>query len=70
MGILNFFFWLGGAVHQQISGLILAEFPKLNGHTPVAAYQTVFWFCVGSVGLSIILVALSTEHRTRQSTIT
>ena len=70
MGILNFFFWLGGAVHQQISGLILAEFPKLNGHTPVAAYQTVFWLCVGSVGLSIMLVALSTEHRPRSSTVT
>jgi sugar phosphate permease len=70
LGILNLFFWLGGAVHQQISGLILAEFPKLNGHTPVAAYQTVFWLCLGSVGLSIILVAFSTEHRPPHSTIT
>ena len=70
MGVLNFFFWLGGAVHQQISGLILAEFPKLNGNTPVAAYQAVFWFCVGSVGLSIVFVALSTEHRPRPSTVT
>ena len=63
MGILNLFFWLGGAVYQQVSGLILAEFPKLDGHTPVAAYQAVFWLCLGSVGLSIILVALSKEHR-------
>ena len=63
MGILNLFFWLGGAVYQQASGLILAEFPKLNGHTSVAAYQAVFWLCLGSVGLSIILVALSKEHR-------
>ena len=70
MGILNLFFWLGGAVYQQVSGLILAGFPKLNGHTPVTGYQAVFWLCLGSVGLSIILVALSKEHRPAQSTIT
>jgi sugar phosphate permease len=68
MGILNLFFWLGGAVYQQVSGLILAGFPKLDGHTPIAAYQAVFWLCLGSVGLSITLVALSKEHRPAQST--
>jgi sugar phosphate permease len=61
MGILNLFFWLGGAVYQQVSGLILTGFATPNGHTPVAAYQAVFWLCLGSVGLSIILVALSKE---------
>ncbi|HJR51641.1 MAG TPA: MFS transporter, partial [Gemmatimonadales bacterium] len=63
MGILNLFFWLGGAVYQQVSGLILAEFSKLDGHTPVAAYQAVFWVCLASVGISIALVALSREAR-------
>jgi sugar phosphate permease len=63
MGMLNLFFWLGGAVYQQVTGLILAGFPKVNGHTPVAAYQAVFWLCLGSVTLSIILVALSRERR-------
>ena len=63
MGILNLFFWLGGAVYQQVSGLILAEFPKVDGNTPVVAYQAVFWLCLASVGLSIILVALSKELR-------
>jgi hypothetical protein len=62
MGILNLFFWLGGAVYQQVSGLIVSAFPQPGGHTPVAAYQAVFWLCLASVGLSIILVALSTEH--------
>jgi sugar phosphate permease len=63
MGILNLFFWLGGAVYQQVSGLIVSAFPQPGGHTPVAAYQAVFWSCLASVGLSIILVALSHEHR-------
>ena len=63
MGILNLFFWLGGAVYQQVSGLIVSAFPRPSGHTPVAAYQAVFWLCLASVGLSVILVVLSREHR-------
>jgi hypothetical protein len=63
MGILNLFFWLGGAVYQQVSGLIVSAYSQPNGHTPVAAYQAVFWLCLGSMGLSIILVALSKEPR-------
>jgi sugar phosphate permease len=68
MGILNLFFWLGGGVYQQVSGLILAAFPRLDGRTPVAGYETVFWLCLGSVGLSIVLVAASTEQRRRPTT--
>jgi sugar phosphate permease len=69
MGILNLFFWLGGAVYQAVSGLVLAGFPKSNGQTSVAAYQTVFWLCLASVGLSIVLVALSKDHRPAHATI-
>ncbi len=63
MGMLNLFFWLGGAVYQQVSGLIVAAFPRPGGPVPVAAYQAVFWLCLASVGLSIVLVALSEEPR-------
>jgi hypothetical protein len=68
MGVLNLFFWIGGAVYQQASGLILAEFRRLNGHIPVAGYQLVFWLSLGSVAFSIILVALSNEQRYERST--
>ena len=70
MGILNLFFWLGGGVYQQVSGLILIAYPKLEGHTPVAAYQAVFWWCLGSVGLSVVLVALSAERAPASSATT
>jgi sugar phosphate permease len=70
MGILNLFFWLGGAVYQQVSGLILAEFPKLDGHTPVVGYQALFWLCLASVGLSVVLVALSKDSRSVPSATT
>ena len=67
MGILNLFFWLGGAVYQQVSGLILAQFPRLDGQAPVAGYQALFWLCLASVGLSVVLVALSKEERPGES---
>ena len=63
MGILNLFFWLGGAAYQQVSGLILGAFPKVAGRIPVAGYRMLFWLCLGSVGLSIILVACSKERQ-------
>jgi hypothetical protein len=62
MGILNLFFWLGGAVYQQVSGVMLAGFSSI-GQPPAAAYQAVFWFCLGSVALSVVLVACSREPR-------
>jgi sugar phosphate permease len=63
MGILNLFFWLGGAVYQQGSGVLLAGFPKVGGQLSVEAYRAVFWVSLGSVGLSVILAACSKEHR-------
>jgi sugar phosphate permease len=63
MGLLNLFFWVGGAVYQQMSGLLLARFPLVDGHIPVAAYQTLFWFSLASVGLSVVLVAFSEDRR-------
>ena len=63
MGILNLFFWAGGAVYQQISGLILARFPAVDGRIPVSAYQALFWVSLASVGLSVVLVAFSEERR-------
>jgi sugar phosphate permease len=63
MGMLNLFFWLGGAFYQQISGLILESFPRQGGHIALAGYQTLFWVCLGSVGLSVILAVCSKEQR-------
>lgn len=62
MGVLNLFFWLGGAFYQQVSGLLLETFPKHAGHIPVGGYQTLFWICLGSVALSVILAACSKEQ--------
>lgn len=62
MGILNLFFWMGGAVFQQVSGLMLAGFSTVES-PPAAAYQTLFVFCLAAVALSAVLVACSREAR-------
>jgi MFS family permease len=61
MGILNLFFWLGGAVFQQASGLILALFPKTAGVTPASGYQALFWVAFAAVAASAALVACARE---------
>ena len=63
MGVLNLFFWLGGAFYQHVSGLILESFPKEGGHIALAGYRTVFVVCLASVGLSVILAVCSKEQR-------
>jgi Na+/proline symporter len=63
MGTLNLFFWLGGAFYQHVSGLLLDAFSKESGRVLPAGYRTLFWACLASVVLSVILAALSTERR-------
>jgi sugar phosphate permease len=62
MGLLGFCLWLGGACYQQMSGVILASFPKVAGHTPVTAYRLVFGLCLASVMMSLVLAAFSHER--------
>jgi sugar phosphate permease len=62
MGVIGFFVWLGGACFQQVSGVILASFPKVAGHTPVTAYRLVFGLCLASVMMSLVLAAFSHER--------
>jgi sugar phosphate permease len=61
MGILNLCFWLGGAVYQHVSGVVLASVSPTGGQTDSAAYHAVFWLCLGSVALSVVLVAWSRD---------
>jgi sugar phosphate permease len=61
MGILNLCFWLGGAVYQQVSGIVLASLSPGGEPTTATGYHTVFALCLGSVVLSVVLVGCSRE---------
>lgn len=63
MGVLNMFFWMGGAFYQQLSGLILEGFAGASGEAPLMAYRVVIWLALASVGVSIVLIGLSRERR-------
>jgi len=63
MGVLNMFLWLGGALYQQVSGLILEGFADASGEAPMMAYRVVIWLALASVEVSIVLIGLSTEKR-------
>ena len=60
MGMLNLCFWLGGAVSQHASGVVLASVSRAGGE-PSAAYHAVFWLGLASVATSVVLVAASRE---------
>jgi sugar phosphate permease len=70
IGTLNLFFWVGGAFYQHVSGLLLEAFSKESGRVSLAGYRTLFWGCLASVVLSVILAALSNERRPAASTAT
>lgn len=54
--MLNFF-WVGGAgAMQLLSGLVFEA--AARGGEPVAAYQTLFWFYAGSLGLALAVYLL------------
>ena len=61
MGMLNLCFWLGGAVYQHLSGVVLESVSRAAGQPTVTAYHTVFWLCLASVGLSVVLIAWSRD---------
>jgi sugar phosphate permease len=63
MGVLNLFFWLGGAFYQQASGFLLETFRESTDRIPATGYRTLFWACFASVAVSIVLAACSTERR-------
>jgi hypothetical protein len=68
MGVLNLFFWLGGAVYQQLSGLVLQAFTDASGETPLIAYRVVIWIALASVAASVAMIGTSrTQQRTQDA---
>jgi sugar phosphate permease len=63
MGVLNLFFWLGGAVYQQLCGLVLQTFTDASGETPLIAYRVVIWIALASVAASVALIGASRTQR-------
>jgi MFS family permease len=49
LGLYNFWIFTGGAVSQQITGMILAMFPAVGAQGSAEGYRMVFLFCLGGL---------------------
>jgi sugar phosphate permease len=61
LGILNFFFFTGGAVYQTITGLLMAAYGQVDGAFPVQAYQAMFALCLAGLLVGAVAVFFSRE---------
>ncbi len=61
-GIYNLWFFVGGAVYQQLTGSILSAFAIESGQTSVSGYRAVFLFCLVGVWAAAVAV-LATRDR-------
>lgn len=60
-GLLNIWYFVGGAVYQQVMGKMLDMYGKVNGHFPVAAYRSMFLFCMITLIIGGIAMYFTTE---------
>ncbi|MEN6438258.1 MAG: MFS transporter [Syntrophobacter sp.] len=55
-GMLNIWYFAGGALFQAIMGLILDWYGKTGDKFPVGAYQMSFLFCIATLGIGAIAI--------------
>jgi MFS family permease len=51
-GLYNFWVFVGGALSQQISGMLLGQFSAAGVQASAQGYSTVFLFCFGTIVIS------------------
>jgi MFS family permease len=54
LGLYNFWVFFGGAISQQITGMILATYPAAGAQGSADGYRMVFLFCLGGLVISLI----------------
>jgi len=60
-GMLNIWYFVGGAVFQSVMGLVLDAYGKVGDKFPVAAYRTAFLVCLVSLVIGVIAVYFTTD---------
>ncbi len=63
-GMINIWYFVGGATYQTIMGVVLDAYGKVGGKFTVAAYQTTFAVCLISLVLATIAIYFTTEITT------
>lgn len=65
VGLYNLWFFVGGAVYQQMAGVILASFPAATGQGSVDGYRAVFLLCLIGSWLGTVAVLGTREEGER-----
>ncbi|MDD4802757.1 MAG: MFS transporter [Syntrophomonas sp.] len=61
IGCLNVFLFVGGAVFQQVMGLIITGYPEVNMVIPAAAFKSSFIFCFVALIAALAFYATQKE---------
>jgi sugar phosphate permease len=67
-GMVNIWYFVGGAVFQTIMGRILDAYGKVNGKFPVEAYQKAFIVCVVACVIGAIAMYFTEDSKELQKT--
>jgi len=62
-GMLNIWYFVGGALYQALMGVVLDYYGKVNGKFPVEAYQATFMFCAASLVVGAVAMYFTTDSK-------
>lgn len=62
-GMLNIWYFVGGAAYQSVMGFILDGYGKVGDKFPVNAYRTTFIVCLISLVIGAVVICFTTEQK-------
>jgi len=67
-GMVNVFYFIGGATFQAIMGMVLDGYGQIDGKFPIEAYQATFIMCFVALIIGAIAMWFTTDSKTLQKT--
>ncbi|MHC1724585.1 MAG: hypothetical protein AB9866_00935 [Syntrophobacteraceae bacterium] len=65
-GMLNIWYFVGGALYQAVMGVILDAYGKVNDKFPVEAYQMAFIFCMLTLLIGAVTMYFTIDSKVLQ----
>lgn len=65
-GMLNIWYFVGGALFQALMGLVLDAYGKVGDKFPVAAYRSTFIFCMATLVVGAVVMYFTTDSKALQ----
>ena len=62
-GMINIWYFIGGALYQLLMGMVLDYYGKVGGKFPVEAYHTTFIFCMASLFVGAVAMYFTTDSK-------